>query len=273
MVVGDVEDIVSHEGDVGRLAVHDFPEVDGDFIFRGGAPFQPVNIRLIGGVGGETLGEGQHFEDRSPGRALHGEGAGHFDVADDVDQGFDLNAANQGRGVTGGREGSGDQDLGTGFGGETAGAGDGFEEGGLLLEGLKGDGGSHGAGDADGRERVVFGDGDGDEGVDQNFLGLEGGDDGLFQLFGHEAIGLDFVFQHGEADGAVGADADGAGEIRLAIDGDAHAIVGTDLLGGEVLRGGGQLGEGGGGEEEEGEDGTSNHGRLRWVRLCVPTPA
>src|ERR1039458_727585 len=85
MGVGNVQDVVGHEWDIGRLAVHDFPQVDGDFVFRGGAGFPPVDIGFVGGVGGETLGEGQHFEDGSAGRILHGEGAGHFDVADDVD--------------------------------------------------------------------------------------------------------------------------------------------------------------------------------------------
>ena len=63
---------------------------------------------------------------------------------------------------------------------------------------------------------------DGDEGVDQDFLGLQGVDNSSFQLFGHESVGFDLLFQHGQANGAVGADADGAGEIRLTIDGDAH---------------------------------------------------
>src|ERR1017187_5548944 len=154
MGVGNVEDVVSHERDIGRLAVHDFPQVDGNFVFRGGAGFRPVDIGFIGGVRGETLGEGQHFEDGSPGRILHGEGARHFDVADDVDfadlgnadlfaafqdevggrvggfdQGFCLDAADQGGGAsgwcTGGgrRQGSGYQDLGAGFGGQPPGAG------------------------------------------------------------------------------------------------------------------------------------------------------
>jgi len=101
-----------------------------------------------------TLREGQHFENRSPGKGLAtAKAPGIFDVADDVDfaalghadlfaafqqdvgpgrrrrSGLSPGCARPARCVTGRRLGSGDQNLGTGLRGQRAGARDCFEQG------------------------------------------------------------------------------------------------------------------------------------------------
>ena len=144
----------------------------------------------------------------------------------------------------------GEEDLGAGFGGEAAGAGDGFEQR-DVAHGLEGGGVADGSGDADGAA-LVGDDGDGDVGVDQDSLGLEGGGDGGFELGGEEAVGVDELLEHGEADVAVGSDADGAGELRGVVDGDGDQVVGSDFLGGEVgVAGVGEWGMGGLGPDGE----------------------
>ncbi len=245
------------KGDIGRLALHDLVERDGDFVFRAG-PFAAVDVGLLGGVGREAFGEGQHLEDGGIGAVLDGESAGLFDVADDVDaadfrdadffaageleveggigvvdEGADKDAAGQRDGlVIGAGLGLADEDFAAGILAESLGAGDGFEQGGGSF-GLEDEGLLDGAGDADGAG-VIFGDGDGDEGIDQDLLLAEGRGDGGFELGGEESLGLDAPLEHGEADVAIGADADGTGEFRGVVDGDGDQVVGADCLGGEV---------------------------------------
>ena len=248
-----------------------------------GAVVAADDVGDLGGVGGEAFGEGEGLEDGGFVVVLEGESAGLFDVADDedlaelgdadllaavegevdvgiggIDLGLDGNAAGEGDGgAIGAGLGVGDEDLGTGFGGETAGAGDGFEEG-DVAHGLEGGGTLDGAGDADGAA-IVLDDGDGDVGVDQDLLGLEGGGDGGFELGGEEAFGVDELLEHGEADGAIGVDTDGAGELGGVVDGDGDQVVGADFLGGEVGAAGvgdgwkAGLGRGGEGQEEKQE--------------------
>ena len=81
---------------------------------------------------------------------------------------------------------------------------------------------------------MVFGHGDRNEGVYQDLLGFEGVGDGFFELFEHEAVGFDPLLEQGKPKRAIGAHADGAGEVWFAVDGDAHQVVRANPARGEV---------------------------------------
>ena len=91
----------------------------------------------------------------------------------------------------------------------------------------------YGAGNAD-RTAMVFGDGDGDRGINQDLFFAKGlGDNGL-EVGREEADALDALFQHGEAEEAVGADANGAAQLWRVVNGDCDKVVESDSLGGQV---------------------------------------
>ena len=81
---------------------------------------------------------------------------------------------------------------------------------------------------------MIFGDGDGDEGVHQNLFVAKRLGDGGFEIRREEAFRLDEPLQHGEADHAIGADADGAAELGGIVDGDRDEVVRSHRLGGQI---------------------------------------
>ena len=257
MLIGNVEDVVGGERDVGGLALHDLVERNGDFVLGAGA-FPAVDVGLLAGEGHQAFGQRQHLQDGGIAAILHGEGAGLLHVADDVDladfgdadlfaageldveggigvvdQAAHVDAAREhdGRAIGAGL-GLADQDFAAGIFAETLGAGDGLQQGGGAF-GLEDEGHLDGAGDADGAA-VVLGDGDGDEGIDQDLLLPEGLGDGGLEFGAGAAFRLDALLQHGEADEAVAADADGAAQLGRVVDRDGDQVVGADGLGREI---------------------------------------
>ena len=102
---------------------------------------------------------------------------------------------------------------------------------------------------------MVLGYGDGDHGIDEDLFLAQGGTDGGFEIGGEEAVGEEALLEHGEGEVAIGADADGAAQLRGIVDGDGDEIVFADGLGGQVGTGfgdgaSGRLRQGGGKGEQ-----------------------
>ena len=120
---------------------------------------------------------------------------------------------------------------------------------------------------------VVFGYVHGNERVHDNLLVLQSFGNRQLELAGHQALRLDALFEHRQADEAVGTDADRAGQFRRVVHGDSDQVVGADGLGGKICarslgQGRGARLRGGDGQEGGEADEDRDQQREVTIRRC-----
>src|SRR5260370_7932532 len=69
-VVGNINNVIGLQSDVGRLAIHDLLERHGDFVLAAGLPFPAIDVRIARRELGEPFSHCEQLHQRPPRKAL-----------------------------------------------------------------------------------------------------------------------------------------------------------------------------------------------------------